>query len=323
MRGGRRVRSAEKAIAGSAADGRTDRGRAVAPAEVRQTRRSGSRRRRVATNLASAAAARSTRCATALAKRSDAMRDFSETLPISLAVSRRARATCTSTTRGSVWRARRRRRPTPICGTTRNRRARSRRSSRGVRDDVELIDGLSERVTDLETLFELAREESDDSVEGEIADGWRRSARSSIASSCARCSVASTTSATRSARSTPAPAAPTRRTGRRCCSACITRWAQNRGFEFEVDEIQEGQEAGIKSATFIVRGPLRVRQPRRRAGRAPADPHLAVRRQRPPPDRVRVARLRPRDRAGRGARDRSRATSGSTPTARPVRAVST
>ena len=34
----------------------------------------------------------------------------------------------------------------------------------------------------------------------------------------------------------------------------FSRWAQRRGFDFEVDEIQEGQEAGITSATFIVKG---------------------------------------------------------------------
>ncbi len=33
-----------------------------------------------------------------------------------------------------------------------------------------------------------------------------------------------------------------------------TRWAQSRGFGVEIDEVQEGQEAGITSATFIVKG---------------------------------------------------------------------
>src|SRR5687767_13387664 len=32
------------------------------------------------------------------------------------------------------------------------------------------------------------------------------------------------------------------------------RWAERRGFEFEVDDVSEGQEAGILSATFIVKG---------------------------------------------------------------------
>ena len=34
----------------------------------------------------------------------------------------------------------------------------------------------------------------------------------------------------------------------------FTRWAQNKGFDVELDEVQEGQEAGITSATFIVKG---------------------------------------------------------------------
>ena len=33
------------------------------------------------------------------------------------------------------------------------------------------------------------------------------------------------------------------------------RWAERRGMEVEIDEVSEGQEAGILSATFIVRGP--------------------------------------------------------------------
>jgi peptide chain release factor 2 len=33
-----------------------------------------------------------------------------------------------------------------------------------------------------------------------------------------------------------------------------TRWAERRGFAVEVDEVTEGQEAGILSATFIVKG---------------------------------------------------------------------
>jgi len=32
------------------------------------------------------------------------------------------------------------------------------------------------------------------------------------------------------------------------------RWAERRGFEFELDEVTAGQEAGILSATFIIRG---------------------------------------------------------------------
>ena len=38
-----------------------------------------------------------------------------------------------------------------------------------------------------------------------------------------------------------------------------TRWAQDRGFEFEVDEVQEGQEAGHHVRDLHRQGPLRVR----------------------------------------------------------------
>ncbi len=37
-----------------------------------------------------------------------------------------------------------------------------------VRDDIELVDGLEARVEDAQTLYQLGREESDDSVEPEI-----------------------------------------------------------------------------------------------------------------------------------------------------------
>ena len=33
-----------------------------------------------------------------------------------------------------------------------------------------------------------------------------------------------------------------------------SRWAERRGFEVELDEVTEGQEAGLLSATFIVKG---------------------------------------------------------------------
>ena len=89
-----------------------------------------------------------------------------------------------------------------------------------VREDVELMDELDGRLSDVQTLHELAREEDDASLEPEIAESVARSGHAtSTSSSCARCSAASTTSATRSAKCTPARAAPTRRTGRRWCCA--------------------------------------------------------------------------------------------------------
>ena len=52
----------------------------------------------------------------------------------------------------------------------------------------------------------------------------------------------------------PAPAAPKARTGRRCCLRMYTRWAERRRFKVEVLEIHDGEEAGIKSATLLIKG---------------------------------------------------------------------
>jgi peptide chain release factor 2 len=123
-----------------------------------------------------------------------------------------------------------------------------------VSEDVELIDGLDTRVSDLETLYELAREEGDDSVEGEIASGAARlvaeldqlelralftgdhDERDAI------CEVHSGAGGTDAQDWTD------------MMLRMYTRWAQREGFEVELDERSEGTEAGITSATFIVKG---------------------------------------------------------------------
>ena len=55
------------------------------------------------------------------------------------------------------------------------------------------------------------------------------------------------------------------------------RWAERRKFDVEVIEETAGDEAGIKSATIVVKGPQRPRLAEDRIGRASAGAHLAVR----------------------------------------------
>jgi peptide chain release factor 2 len=123
-----------------------------------------------------------------------------------------------------------------------------------VRDDLDLYDDLLRRLDDAETLCELGREEGDDSVEAEIEAGLA-SAGSAIGvlelrslfsgeydESDAVCEVHSGAGGTDS------------QDWAEMMFRMYTRWAERRGFEIEVDEWQEGQEAGITSATFIVRG---------------------------------------------------------------------
>ncbi len=70
-------------------------------------------------------------------------------------------------------------------------------------------------IEDARTLYQLAVEEGDDSVEGELESLVAAISTSSTSSICGRCSPASSTTATRCARCTPVRAAPTPRTGPR------------------------------------------------------------------------------------------------------------
>ena len=195
---------------------------------------------------------------------------------------------------------------------------RARRSSRRPRRSYG-----SERLSEIETLFELGREEGDDSVEPEIDVGGTalvRRPRQARARALftgehderdAICEVHSGAGGTDAQDWTE------------MLLRMYMRWAERRGFEVELDEVSPRARKPASSATFIVKGRYRVRACLHGEGRAPPDSHLAVRRQRASPDGVRGVR--------RGSRPRRRprsptsipATCASTRTARRARAAST
>ena len=123
-----------------------------------------------------------------------------------------------------------------------------------VKDDVDLVDGLEGRLSDLETLRELAQEESDDSVESEIATGITALARELDGLELralftgehderdAICEVHSGAGGTDA------------QDWAEMLLRMYQRWAERRGFAVEIDEVQEGTGAGITSATFVVKG---------------------------------------------------------------------
>ncbi len=123
-----------------------------------------------------------------------------------------------------------------------------------VREDIDLVRGLEERVSDVQTLFELAREESDDSLEPEIAAGVavvgqeldRLELRALFSGEHderdAICEVHSGAGGTDA------------QDWAEMVLRMYTRWAERTGFDVELDEVQPGTEAGISSATFIVKG---------------------------------------------------------------------
>jgi peptide chain release factor 2 len=123
-----------------------------------------------------------------------------------------------------------------------------------VRDDVELVGGLEGRAEDLQTLFELGREEGDDSVAPEIESGIeglrgeldRLELRALFTGEYderdAICQVSSGAGGTDAQDWT------------QMLLRMFSRWAERRGFAVEVEDISEGTEAGISSATFTVKG---------------------------------------------------------------------
>jgi peptide chain release factor 2 len=123
-----------------------------------------------------------------------------------------------------------------------------------VRDDVEQIDDLDRRVSDLETLYELAREENDASLEPEIADGLQK-----LTADLDKLELRALFSGEHDERDAicdihSGAGGVDAQDWAQMLLRMYARWAQSKGFDIELDEIQEGQEAGITSATFIVKG---------------------------------------------------------------------
>jgi len=123
-----------------------------------------------------------------------------------------------------------------------------------VRDDIELVTGLQNRLSDVETLAQLGREEGDASVEPEIerelatlaGDLDRLELRALFAGEHderdAICEVHSGAGGTDA------------QDWAEMMLRMYTRWANQHEFEVELDEVQEGEEAGISSATLTIKG---------------------------------------------------------------------
>jgi peptide chain release factor 2 len=123
-----------------------------------------------------------------------------------------------------------------------------------VRGDVELLAGLRDRLSDVETLYQLGVEEADDSVEAEVVSlvaaltgalddlELRSLFIGEHDESDAVCEIHAKDGGTDA------------QDWAEMMLRMYQRWAERRGFEMEIDEVSEGQEAGILSATFIIRG---------------------------------------------------------------------
>ncbi|TMK89030.1 MAG: peptide chain release factor 2 [Actinobacteria bacterium] len=123
-----------------------------------------------------------------------------------------------------------------------------------VKSDVDELEGIENRLSDAETLYELSVEEGDDSVEGEVAEALGSVSRTldelelrSLFSGehdelDAVCEIHAGAGGTDA------------QDWAEMMLRMYLRWAERRGFAVELDEVSPGQEAGILSATFIVKG---------------------------------------------------------------------
>jgi len=123
-----------------------------------------------------------------------------------------------------------------------------------VDDDLGIYDRLCARVDDAATLAELAREEGDESQEPEIAEAIERigaeldelELRSLFTGDydemAAICEVNSGAGGTDA------------QDWAEMLVRMYSRWAEDKGFDVELDEATAGTEAGLSSATFIIKG---------------------------------------------------------------------
>jgi peptide chain release factor 2 len=123
-----------------------------------------------------------------------------------------------------------------------------------VRDDIELVENLEQGCVDAQTLFDLAREEHDDSVEPEIEKEIER-----MRGELDRLELRALFSGEHDERDAicevhSGAGGTDAQDWTEMLLRMFSRWAQSKGFDVELDEVQEGQEAGITSATFIIKG---------------------------------------------------------------------
>jgi peptide chain release factor 2 len=123
-----------------------------------------------------------------------------------------------------------------------------------VTEDLELYDGLATRIEDAETLFELGREEGDDSVEPELDEtvAGVRGAFDELELRSLFTGEHDDTDAICEIQSGEGGADA--QDWANMLLRMDLRWAERSGFQVELDEVSPGSEAGISSATFLVKG---------------------------------------------------------------------
>src|SRR4029453_3835242 len=123
-----------------------------------------------------------------------------------------------------------------------------------VTDDLGAFDALSGRLDDAETLYELARDEGDETGLAEVEQSL-----AAIDADLRRVELQSMFSGEHDKRDAlvtiqAGEGGVDAQDGPEMLVGMIPRWAERGGFDVEVDEFTPGSEAGISSAELIVKG---------------------------------------------------------------------
>jgi peptide chain release factor 2 len=123
-----------------------------------------------------------------------------------------------------------------------------------VSEDLELLGSLAEQLSDAETLYELIEEEHDDSLRPEV-EGVLGGLDTRLRALELRSLFGGEYDDGDAVAEIHAGAGGTdAQDWAEMMLRMYTRWAERRGFDIEVEEATEGQEAGLLSATFIIKG---------------------------------------------------------------------
>jgi len=123
-----------------------------------------------------------------------------------------------------------------------------------VEDDLRVVDNFSARLEDLNVLNELAREEDDEATAAEVAEGLA-ALEDALFDLEIRVLLSGEHDNRDAVVTVHAGAGGTdSQDWAEMLERMILRWAEQRGFKVDLHDEQEGDEAGIRSATFTVHG---------------------------------------------------------------------
>ena len=121
-------------------------------------------------------------------------------------------------------------------------------------DDLALYDGLAARVDDVDTLAELAREEGDESLEPEIEAELTSLGRELDGLELRSLFTGEYDDRDAIVEINSGAGGVEAQDWAEMLLRMYVRWAERRGLDLEIESLNEGGEAGISSATFLLRG---------------------------------------------------------------------